>query len=508
LASEYLPGFRVKTIKLILLQFVMASCLVRVAEAQTTPSLTKLTPAQFAEQMSAVHAYDRGDFKTALPIFEKLAAIGDARSETDLGEMYFFGLGVPQDQDHAFELQYAAVAQNYGKAEDNLGNMYANHFIFDKAFIWFTKSAGHGDPAGEADLANAYTKGLGTTPDQAKALHWALLSAEQGNAFGENLTGFMYDYGLGTTRNTHAAMHYFQLAASQNLGLAQQNIGLAYQNGDGVPVDYAKARYWFKKAELGGCVCAYTDFGYMYQQGLGVTQSDKTAFQFYQRAATGGDALGENNLGAMYDNGLGVQQNAAKALYWYQQAALQGNALAEENLGTLYSEGQGGLEQNSTMADRLFLFAFLQGQIGAAGHLGDAYFAGIGVPRDLPLAAQFYDIAANSGDLASQYNMGWVYQKGLGVPQNYQIALEWELIVKTRFGAPGVDYDAGDPPQIFTRRVNKRIRHDVANLNDGQITMAEAQAIAWLQQKHVPFDKARMDSWIQAARLAKSAANN
>lgn len=104
--------------------FATAICTAHLAKAEPTPSLTPLTPAQVAQQMEEVRAYDNGDYRTALSLFAPLAAIGDAQSETVLGKIYYHGWGVPKDISRAFTLQNAAADQGYAKAQDNLGEMY------------------------------------------------------------------------------------------------------------------------------------------------------------------------------------------------------------------------------------------------------------------------------------------------------------------------------------------------------------------------------------------------
>jgi len=56
-----------------------------VAAFGATPSATPLSPAQQAEQILVVSDFDHHEYRDAWPIFMRLAAIGDARSESDLG---------------------------------------------------------------------------------------------------------------------------------------------------------------------------------------------------------------------------------------------------------------------------------------------------------------------------------------------------------------------------------------------------------------------------------------
>ena len=51
-----------------------------------------------------VEAFEKGDYKTALIIFEDLASKNDTKAKFNLGIMYYNGYGVKQDYKKALEL--------------------------------------------------------------------------------------------------------------------------------------------------------------------------------------------------------------------------------------------------------------------------------------------------------------------------------------------------------------------------------------------------------------------
>ena len=73
-----------------------------------------------------VNAYEKGDYKTALTIFEDLAKKGDIDAQYNLGLMYDNGYGVKQDYKKAFEWYEKAAKQGYANAQFNLGAVYDN----------------------------------------------------------------------------------------------------------------------------------------------------------------------------------------------------------------------------------------------------------------------------------------------------------------------------------------------------------------------------------------------
>ncbi|MFB3079630.1 MAG: hypothetical protein ACE1Y4_16655, partial [Lysobacterales bacterium] len=54
-----------------------------------------------ADFQAGKDAYDQGDYATALKEWQPLAKQGDAFAQSNLGRLYQYGLGVPQDYQEA-----------------------------------------------------------------------------------------------------------------------------------------------------------------------------------------------------------------------------------------------------------------------------------------------------------------------------------------------------------------------------------------------------------------------
>ncbi len=78
----------------------------------------------WADFEAGMEAYDRGDYATALKEWRPLAEQGIARAQSNLGSMYEYGEGVPQDDKEAARWYRLAADQGYAKAQSNLGLMY------------------------------------------------------------------------------------------------------------------------------------------------------------------------------------------------------------------------------------------------------------------------------------------------------------------------------------------------------------------------------------------------
>jgi tetratricopeptide (TPR) repeat protein len=87
-----------------------------------------------------IAAYQRGDFATALRLFQPLAEQGDASAQSNLGVMYEQGRG---------------VAQNYREA-----------------MRWFRLAAMQGDASAQSNLGVMYFKGQGIAQDFREAMKW------------------------------------------------------------------------------------------------------------------------------------------------------------------------------------------------------------------------------------------------------------------------------------------------------------------------------------------------
>ena len=108
-------------------------------------SLSNLAKADFVR---GLEAHGRGDYETALKEWLIDANQGDAIAQFNLGVMYEFGEGVPENDAEAMKLYRLAADQGYADAQINLGNMYArgeavpSNFII--AYMWYSLATAQG----------------------------------------------------------------------------------------------------------------------------------------------------------------------------------------------------------------------------------------------------------------------------------------------------------------------------------------------------------------------------
>ncbi len=108
------------------------------------------------------HIYDYGwgvpqDYSQARPWYEKAAASGNAVALADLGRLYERGHGVPQDYAQARKWYEKAAAAHSTPAMLNLGHMYEHGSgvpqDYGEARQWYEKAAAAGNTAAASDLS-------------------------------------------------------------------------------------------------------------------------------------------------------------------------------------------------------------------------------------------------------------------------------------------------------------------------------------------------------------------
>lgn len=104
--------------------------------------------------------------------------------------------------------------------------------------------------------------------------------------------------------------------------------------------------------------------------------------------------------------------------------ARAGNAAAQRNIGQLYRLGL-GVPKDLKVAANWYRLAADQGLSRAQANLGVMYLRGEGVERDPVRAASWFAKAAEQGHTISQYNLALMLEQGYGVPRDTRQAARW-----------------------------------------------------------------------------------
>src|SRR4030065_430137 len=189
-------------------------------------SISMTVTAYSGQFEDATAAYERGDYATAFRLMKPLAEKGDAKAQHNLGVMYDYGRGVPQD--------------------------------YTEALKWYRSAAEHGIPEAQHHLALMYYQGQGVRQNYAEAGKWYRRAAEQGMADTQVNLGIMYYHGQGVSRDYVLAHMWLNLAASQHPASVREDLNDAVHYRDIVnslmtPAQIAEAerlaRKWKPKKE-------------------------------------------------------------------------------------------------------------------------------------------------------------------------------------------------------------------------------------------------------------------
>jgi TPR repeat protein len=132
---------------------------------------------------NAMAAYQKGDYATAISLFQPLAEGGNASAQVALGLMYDNGQGVARD--------------------------------YAEAVKWYRLAADQGSADAQAALGAMYDNGHGVQQDDAEAVKWYRLAAHQADEFAQYNLGVLYKNGRGVPQDNKRAYLWFNIAAAK-----------------------------------------------------------------------------------------------------------------------------------------------------------------------------------------------------------------------------------------------------------------------------------------------------
>src|SRR5262249_11165775 len=117
-------------------------------------------------------------------LLEKASALGNTDAMRNLGYIYYFGAdGLPADFERAAELFAKSAEGGEARSQFDLGRMYYRGQgvgrDYDKAEKNFESAANDGYARAQMFLARMYYMGEGVARDPARAYYWAALAAAQ-----------------------------------------------------------------------------------------------------------------------------------------------------------------------------------------------------------------------------------------------------------------------------------------------------------------------------------------
>ena len=139
---------------------------------------------QLSEFQKGVQAFDAGDYKKAVSLWEPLADDGNVEALRNLAQLYRLGLGVQQSDAKAFELYEQAAQRGLAAAQVNAAFLLLTGKGVEQdrkqAAVWFGKAADQGNPLAQYNLGLMYEKGIGVDQSDELAVELYQAAADQG----------------------------------------------------------------------------------------------------------------------------------------------------------------------------------------------------------------------------------------------------------------------------------------------------------------------------------------
>ena len=178
------------------------------------------------------------------------------------------------------------------------------------------------------------------------------------------------------------------MAAKNGHSGAARALGLLHVSGHGVEKDPHAAREWLERAVALGNEEAQADLANSLLSGGEVLIDPEKIVSWYRTAARNGDEVAAFNLGLCHLNGIGVAVNEGRGAFWIGKAAAR-LPDAQFLFGQLLAEGR-GVAQDLPLARDYFRIAAEVGMPGAVLAYGEMLAGGHGGPRDPAQAEALY----------------------------------------------------------------------------------------------------------------------
>ena len=298
-----------------------------------------------------------GNVEAALRWFETAASFGNEWANFELGKMYYYGNGVPEDEPKAAEYFLKSGSCFYDSSyeiDGNFGDMFRYGNGVEKNIrkaIFFYEAEGIGDSS--FALGEIYRDGEGgIQPDGEKAVGYFMETAFNSGDYFRMTDTKIYEDGQNVPMNESERDYFFSCDTSNGDDRARFALGCMYLYGQAVTKDVYKAAWWFAKMAELDCfdLNAVFDLAEMYRTGDGVDKDIDVAVAWYEKLIEYyNDAKSLFALAEIYFYGDGCERDIDTALDYYERAADCGNAKASYRLSQIYRGGD-GVEKNLNKA--------------------------------------------------------------------------------------------------------------------------------------------------------------
>lgn len=366
----------------------------------------------------------------AYELYKRAADSGDSLAMIAQGRMLESGKGVAQNIPLAIQM-YRKASDKTPQGSYQMARVYLSGIGVERdpaqGVIWLKKATSAGDSQALRDLGVLTYLGIGVPEDKALGRKLVEQAIKSGNFSAKmDLAKMM------VTESGDNAFNDKQLSEVMSLAKAAAEKGdpeaqlfygrLLEVAGDEQSAD--QARQWYEKsAEGGSAEGCYVLATYMMDNDE--NPNGRQIVKLLLQASENGHHMAQFTLGRLLEQGVYLKPDRVKALTYYRMAAEGGEPVAQTQLGNLLLEGDEKNHPDPAQAAHWFQKASEQNYPMAYTSLARLYATGVGVSRNLKMAAQLYQKAAEQGNPQGQYNLGRMLLVGLGVWKDAPKGIEW-----------------------------------------------------------------------------------
>jgi TPR repeat protein len=186
--------------------------------------------------------------------------------------------------------------------------------------------------------------------------------------------------------------------------------------------DLAKSTSLYRDACNAKLARACTHLGLHYRDGTGVEKDNVAAATWSEIGCDRGDAPGCTQAGLVVNQGT-TSAEKQRARLLFARACDQHHGLGCKKLGDEYYDGT-SVAKDMARVRSLWTMACDYKELGGCIDMGEVYAQGLGVDRDYAKSATFFKAACDKNHARSCNTLGGYYESAKGVGQDYAQALQ------------------------------------------------------------------------------------
>lgn len=374
--------------------------------------------------------YDREDDEACIAYAKRAAKLGNTKGMENTGYYNLYLLKEPQTALNWLKLgaeagDFNCVQLIYDAFEECYNENGLNRYV-----EYLERLASNDNASAMIQLYILYSVNDSLPPNKEKALKYINRAVELNSA--RAYATYAKDLFNGTKefvpKNIPLAREYLEKAVSLGDEDAIWSLSVIYSLGlNGYPQDEDKEVELCERLVDIGDVLYYDAISSLGLSFYAKNIQTERARTFIEVSAAHNCTGSLNCLAGNYLHGYNnYEKDPQKAIEYYEKSADYGSMTAMYNLGRLYLDGANGSVPINTTKGIDWLSKAAENEYGpAAEEVGDYYYNGQFVEKDLKKARHNYEIAAKEGMTKAMFALGVMNEEGEGGPKLFKAAEYW-----------------------------------------------------------------------------------